>query len=184
MGLITTNASKLSLADKLVKGQEIITKSTTNPDVPGNATVLAAFSTSQTALQTAMNNEVAARGVVTQKMTLREDAQRDWTTKLNALAGFTESATNGNPGKIESAGFGVRAPRTPTQPLPAPEGLVANTNGTPGLGLSSRDHAWRSHRRVVRPPLGSSVRLVRREFHHDHHVRGHQDLEGAWDERP
>ena len=137
MALITTNVSKLPVADKLVKGQEIITKSTANPDVPGNAAVLAAFSTAQTALQTAMNNEVAARGVATQKMTLRGDAQKDWTTKLNALAGFTESATNGNAAKIESAGFGVRAPQTPPQPLPAPEGLVARTNGTPGHTLLS-----------------------------------------------
>lgn len=135
MALITTNVSKLSLADKLVKGQEIITKSTANPDVPGNTAVLAAFSTAQTTLKTAMDVEVAARGTVTQKMTVREDAQADWTTKLNALAGFTESVTGGLAAKIESTGFGVRAPRTPPQPLPAPEGLVARTNGTPGHTL-------------------------------------------------
>ena len=137
MGLITTNVSKLSLANKLVKGQEIITKSTSNPDVPGNATVLAAFVAAQTALEDAMNDEVAARGAVTQKVTVRNAAQAAWTTALNALAGFTESATDGEPAAIESAGFGVRSSRTPPQPLPAPIKLVAKTNGTPGHTLLS-----------------------------------------------
>lgn len=137
MGLITTNVSELPLAEKLVRGQEIITKSTANPEVPGNAAVLAAFVAVQQALEDAMNEEVAARGAVTQKATVRKDALAAWITGINALAGFTESATGGMAAAIESAGFGVRGPRTPPQPLPAPEGVVARTNGTPGHTLLS-----------------------------------------------
>ena len=137
MSIIAINTAKLPLADKLGRGQEIITKSTSNPDVPGNAAVLAAFVTAQDALTGAMNDEVAARSAVTQKVTVRQDALVEWTTTLNALAGFTGSATGGEAAAIESAGFGVRAPRTPPQPLPAPEGLVAKTNGTPGHTLLS-----------------------------------------------
>ena len=114
MSIIVTNTSKLPVLDKLAKGQDIITKSTANPNVPGNTAVLTAFSTAQTA---------------------REVALETWTAKLNALASFTESATSGDAGKIESAGFAVRAPRTPPQPLPAPTGVVASTNGTPGHTL-------------------------------------------------
>ena len=56
----------------------------------------------------------------------------NWQAQLNGLAGFTASATGGRPAKIQSAGFGVRAARTPTQALPAPEKVVARTNGKPG----------------------------------------------------
>lgn len=47
MSTIAINVSGLPLVDKLVKGQDIITKSTNNPAVPGNATLLAAFVTAQ-----------------------------------------------------------------------------------------------------------------------------------------
>ena len=47
MSTIAINVSGLPLADKLVKGQDIITKSTNNPAVPGNATLLAAFVAAQ-----------------------------------------------------------------------------------------------------------------------------------------
>lgn len=135
MSIIVTNTSKLPLPEKLLKGQDIITKSTGNANVPGNTTVLAAFTTAQTALQTTLNAEIAARSAVTPAMTAREVALDTWTAKLSALASFTESATSGDAGKIESAGFAVRAPRTPPQPLPAPTGVKASTNGTPGHTL-------------------------------------------------
>ena len=126
------NDSGLPLADKLVKGQDIITKSTNNPKVPGNATLLAAFAAAQADLDFANNAEVAARSTVPPKMTARETAQENWMEKLNLLASFTESATAGDAEGIESAGFGVRSPRTPPQPLPAPTRVVANTNEKPG----------------------------------------------------
>ena len=47
MSTIAINVSGLPLVDKLVKGQDIITKSTNNPAVPGNATLLAAFVAAQ-----------------------------------------------------------------------------------------------------------------------------------------
>ena len=129
MSTIAINVSGLPLADKLVKGQDIITKGTNNPEVPGNATLLASFSAAQEDLGFANNAEVAA---VAARMTARETAQENWMEKLNLLASFTESATAGDAEAIESAGFAVRSPRTPPQPLPAPMRLAANTNEKPG----------------------------------------------------
>lgn len=132
MSTIANNVSGLPLVDKLVKGQDIITKSTNNPAVPGNATLLAAFVTAQEDLDFANKAEVAARSAVPAKMTAREVAQENWMERLNLLASFTESATAGDAEAIESAGFAVRSPRTPPQPLPAPTRVVANTNEKPG----------------------------------------------------
>ena len=132
MSTIAINVSGLPLADKLVKGQDIITKSTNNPAVPGNATLLAAFVAAQQDLDFANNAEVAARSAVPARMTARETAQENWMEKLNLLASFTDSATAGDGEAIESAGFAVRSARTPPQPLPAPTRVVANTNEKPG----------------------------------------------------
>ena len=101
MSTIAINVSGLPLADKLVKGQDIITKSTNNP-------------------------AVAARSAVPSKMTAREVAQENWMERLNLLASFTESATAGDAEAIESAGFAVRSPRRP--PHPASEGRGLTTS--------------------------------------------------------
>jgi hypothetical protein len=135
MSVIATNVSKLPIPQKILKGQEIITKSTSNPNVPGNTAVLATFVAAQAALVEKVNGEIAARGTAEQLMTERKDALKTWATALNALAGFTESATSGNAAEIESAGFGVRNPPTPPQLLPAPVGVKARLNGTPGHTL-------------------------------------------------
>ena len=137
MSQIVIKAAKLSLAEKLVKGQDFITKSTDNPNVPGNATVLSGFSAAQDALTTANNAEVAARSALAELMTARITATDEWMTKVNLLASFTESATGGDAESIESAGFAVRGRRTPPQNLPAPTKVVAKTNGTPGHTLLS-----------------------------------------------
>ena len=132
MSIIAINVRKLALSEQILKGQDIITKSTENPDVPGNAAAVTAFSTAQTGLETAVAAEIAARTAVPPTMSARETARENWLEKLTALASFTQSATGGDMTKIESAGFSVRPPRTPPQPLPAPTNVKAKTNGTPG----------------------------------------------------
>lgn len=132
MALITTRSNKLPIPDKILKGQVVITRSTTNPNVPGNEEALAAFAEAQEELIRANAEEMAARGTLAAKMTARDDAVSNWMARLNGLGAFTASATAGDAAKIQSAGFSVRSERTPTQMLPAPMGLRARTNGKPG----------------------------------------------------
>ena len=132
MSLITTHSNKLPISKKILKGQDVITKSTENPNVPGNEAAVAAFATAQEELIRANAEEMAARGTLKEKMTARDDAAANWMARLNGLAAFTASATGGTKEKIQSAGFRVRAARTPTQTLPAPAKVVARTNGKPG----------------------------------------------------
>ena len=133
MAIIALNTSKLPITDKLVKGQEIITKSTGNPAVPGNAASLAAFSNAQADLlaqnEAWENNRLS--GV--QLQTSLQNALASWNTMLNGLAGVTENATQGDAEKIQSAGFAIRATPSPRPPLEAPTGLLARTNGAPGV---------------------------------------------------
>ena len=151
MSLITTRANKLPIVNKIMKGKLIINLSTGNPNVPGNEAALAAFEEAQEELIRADAEEGETRRRLAEKMAVRDDAVANWMVQLNGLAGFTTSATGGNESSILSAGFSVRAARTPTQSLPAPMKLVARTNGIPGHTQLN----WR-------PLPGAKIYLVQR----------------------
>jgi hypothetical protein len=132
MSQIRLGISQLTLEQKLTLGQNIITASTSNPNVPGNTAVLAAFTTTQTALEDKLAAAVAARATSKTCTTEQNDAEAAWVAKLVALASFTQSATAGDQAKIESAGFSVRG--TPA-PLPVPDQVMSLNvllNGSPG----------------------------------------------------
>lgn len=133
MSVIALNTSKLPVADKIVRGEDIITKSTNNPDVPGNAASLAAFEAVQAALIAANNAYEGARTTCMNLRIARQNAIADWNTGLKGLAGVTENATGGDAVKITSAGFDIRNEPSPTPPLDAPINLMVHTNGTPGV---------------------------------------------------
>ncbi len=135
MAIIALNISGKSLSDRIFKGQDIITKSTGNPNVTGNAAALAALVTAQANLVSSANDEVAARSTVKEKMLLREAAENAWETALAGLAGVTTTLTGGNAAEIVSTGFDIRAAATPSRDLPAPTKVVASLNGTPGHTL-------------------------------------------------
>ena len=137
MAIIAMNVTKLPVADKIVRGQDIITRSTNNPNAPGNAAALAAFAAAQEELVQLNNAYVAARTVCDEASSAREDGVARWLAALTGLAGVTENATGGDKTKILSTGFDVRAERTPAQPLEAPVNLAVRTNGSPGVSKLS-----------------------------------------------
>lgn len=132
MSQIKLGISRMPIEQKLTLGQNIITASTANPNVPGNTAVLAAFSTTQTTLQAKLATAVAARSASKTCTTAQTDADAAWIARLLALAAFTQSATSGDAEKIESAGFSIRG--TPA-PVPLPTQVMSLNvllNGTPG----------------------------------------------------
>ena len=133
MAIAVTNTNRLSIADKIVKGQEIITKSTGNPNAPGNAAAVAAFLAAQEDLIAANDAHTAALGTLDTRMAGRITALNNWLVALSGLAGLTQSVTGGVEEKILSTGFEVRRPPAPTPPLGAPGPLSAKLNGSPGV---------------------------------------------------
>ncbi len=108
--------------------------SASNPNVPGNGPVLAELATAQTALEAALLACEEARTIAKQRTVECQVAMAAWMTALTNVAGFTQSATGGDAGKILSAGFEVCNPPTP---LPVPElvavtGVTVALNGQPG----------------------------------------------------
>ena len=133
MSQITTNLSNLTVDQKIARGGSIISKSTNNPLVPGNGPTLSVFSTEQAAFNAANTAVQGARDSLRQQLAARDAVEQRWTAACNTLADFTQIATGGNEVSILSTGFGVRAARTPAQPLTAPTALSVQTNGSPGI---------------------------------------------------
>jgi hypothetical protein len=135
MAKIKVDMSKLPVGQKLVKTGELVNLGTDNPNVPGNATLIAALAAARTALETAECAAEEARTISKQRTADRDAAEAALNTAVTNLAGFTQSATGGNPGKILSAGFALCKPPTP---VPMPQGVLGLTvrlNGTPGHSL-------------------------------------------------
>lgn len=132
MSKIKINVIQLPVPQKLGKGQEFITKGTANPNVPGNAALITALTTAQTALQMKEAAATAARTTSMQCTADRDAAETDWMSAVNNLGSFTQSATDGDAGKILSAGFDIRASDTPTALPDAVENVMVNLNGAPG----------------------------------------------------
>ena len=132
MAIIAINTSQLPIPQKLIRGQDIITKSTSNPNVPGNTVLLTAFSTQQVAFTAANAAYEANRQDARELLSARDAALEAWNGALTGLAGFTESATGGDETKILSAGFGVRAAATPPQPVSQILNVRVNFTGMPG----------------------------------------------------
>ena len=78
MAMIKLNMSNTPLAVRLDKGENIITKSTANPDVPGNTAVLAAFSTVQTALAAANQTVLDTREAAKQATAAQDALDAEW----------------------------------------------------------------------------------------------------------
>ncbi len=139
MAIITTNTSRLPVVEKCARGTCIITMSTDNPDVPGNAAAVAAFSAIQDELVATNAAVQAARSSLNELLMKRDDAEKRWDRGIAQLASLTEALTEGDPARITSAGFGIRTTTGRPQPLPAPTGLQAATNGFPGKTKLSWD---------------------------------------------
>lgn len=133
MANIAINTSKLPIPGKVDKGQQIITMSTGNPNVPGNTAVLAAFSDLQADLVAANEAHSNAQRTVDGLMASRDAALVAWNNGLTTLAAFTQIATQGDEPKILSTGFEVRRAPTPPPPASAPGPLTVKLNGSPGV---------------------------------------------------
>ena len=132
MSQIKIAVSSLPIGDKILRGRNIITKSTNNPDVPGNAVSLAAFSAKQTAFEASVADAIAKREAAKNATIVQDENEAEWRASLTLLAAFTENATGGQAAKFTTAGFEARGNNTPA---PVPDQVLSLNvflNGGPG----------------------------------------------------
>lgn len=142
MSTIATNLRGMSPIEKVTKGTVIISMETDNPNVPGNAEILAEFAAVQAALKEAVAARESARTAARLATFRQAEAELAWNRQLALLAAFTQAATGGVEAKILSAGFDVRAEGSRASELGVVEDVTVRFNGTPGHAKVS----WRALR--------------------------------------
>jgi hypothetical protein len=132
MSIVACNLSNLTILEKIAKGQNIITLSTNNPNVPGNTAAVAALSTAQQALVAANAAADQARDISKQRTAARDTALATWAGTVTNLAAVTQNATGGDADKILTTGFDVKAEASTPQPVGQVTDVRVNFNGMPG----------------------------------------------------
>ena len=138
MAKVKLNLDRLSITDLIQRANDIKTAMTANANFTTPVPTLTSVGTAITAMTTA--NNTSESGVLTQKpnITNRDNAVITLTALLTQLGGYVEAASGGDESKIESAGMGVRAPKTPPG-VPAP---VSNLSLTAGDNAGELDAQW------------------------------------------
>lgn len=140
MSNIAAKTYRLPIVEKLTKGQAIITMSTDNPHVTGNEAAVARLAAAQAALEQANLAYEMHCSEAKALLTQRNAAVQEWNAAITGLASLTESLTDGDPEKILSTGYGVRAPKSAPQSPGAIEEVRVQYDGKPGYSLIT----WKS----------------------------------------
>jgi hypothetical protein len=135
MSIIAINISRLSISERIVKGNEVVAMSTDNANVPGNAPLLASLTAAITALETANGTYEEGRQGLKGLLAARDGALGAFNGAMASLAAFTESVTGGDAEKILTTGFDVRSEPTPPQPVAQVENVKVSFNGEPGKSI-------------------------------------------------
>jgi hypothetical protein len=124
-------ASK-SVDEKVAQGNAIKTAMTGNANFNTPLPDMATFGTKITELQAAKiarDNAIEAAKAATETLHLKEKA---YDTTITQLAAYAENVTAGDPVKLESGGFELRANATAVTELGQVHDLRVITNGVPG----------------------------------------------------
>ena len=113
-------------------------------DMTGNATfatpspTLAAITTAQTNVSTALTDAEAARKLAQQKTTVVNQQLATLTTLLKQLGAYVDNVCNGDEAKIRGAGMDVRGDNAPVGSMPK----VTSVNATHGDNAGEIDLHW------------------------------------------
>ncbi len=109
-----------------------------NPNFLNPNPTVAALLALADALETAYNEAQAARLVSKSKTAIQDEQSAAMNLMVSQLASYVDSASGGDPEKIESAGFAVRATPSPIGELPAPTDVQV----MPSEHAGSADVSW------------------------------------------
>ena len=126
MSKIRLNLSRLTIPEKLAKGQQIITALTGNASFPTPTPPLTTVSGAANELKTAADELQAVTQTRKEKASVQTQKEDDFDQLFTQLAAYVESVAGSNEQLILSAGMDVRAPASAmTTPPGQPQGLTA-----------------------------------------------------------
>lgn len=139
MPKLKLNLRKLSVPEKVARGREIIAAMTENQNFPDPQPDLLAAKVVTDELETAQQEQQAAKRTAEAKTAARNDKEDIFDRTFNQLAAHVESVAGNDEQKIRSAGMDTRAPAaTSTGTIEAP----GSFNLTGGDADGEVDLSW------------------------------------------
>lgn len=126
MPKIKLNFSRLPIAQKLARAQQIVSALTGNTNFPAPAPALTAVTVAISDLDTAYSAAQAARQTAKERTASQNEKEDALDQLITQLAAYVESVAGGSEALILSAGMDMRAaPVASTEPPEAPQALSA-----------------------------------------------------------
>jgi hypothetical protein len=131
------NQIKLDLQGKTVPQKiqflrDIVTQMTGNANYPTPSPALTVITAKANALETALGAQQTAQQAAKTATTTLETKEGEADAAVNSLSNYVWETSGGDEAKIQSAGMSLRAPKTPTTSLPAPQGLAVTAGDNEG----------------------------------------------------
>lgn len=142
MSIVKLGLDGLAVPDKIPYGYSVAQALDGNPNYPNLGPLIARLRASTDKLSDSYTDAQTARGIAKSKTTIQDDDMAAFDALMGEVARAVQTASGGDKAKIESAGFNVRAERTPPSMLPAPTDLQAVASEFAG----SADLSWQLDR--------------------------------------
>lgn len=159
---ITLDLKNLTVPDKIQFLRDIVTQMTGNANYPTPSPALATITTKANALEAALGAQAIAQQAAKSATTNLETAEKAADTAVNSLSNYVWETSGGDEAKIQSAGMSLRAPKTPTTSLPAPQNLSVTVGDSDGELDGSWDRVNKAKNYEVQvsddPPTSSTWR--------------------------
>lgn len=159
---ITLDLKNLTGPDKIQFLRDIVTQMTGNANYPTPSPALATITAKANALEAALGAQAIAQQAAKSATTSLETAEKAADTAVNSLSNYVWETSGGDEAKIQSAGMSLRAPKTPTTSLPAPQNLSVTVGDSDGELDGSWDRVNKAKNYEVQvsddPPTSSTWR--------------------------
>ncbi len=131
------NQIKLDLQGKTVPQKiqflrDIVTQLTGNANYTTPSPALTVITTKANALEGALGAQATAQQAAKTATTNLETKEGEADASLSSLSNYVWETSGGDEAKIQTAGMTLRAPKTPTTSLSAPQGLTATAGDEEG----------------------------------------------------
>ena len=121
-----------NVPDKIQFLRDVVTQMTGNANYPTPDPALTVITAKANALESALGAQAIAQQAAKTATTNLETAEKLADAAISSLSNHVWEKSGGDEAKIQGAGMTLRAPKTPTTSLPAPQGLTATAGDEEG----------------------------------------------------
>lgn len=144
------NQIKLDLQGKTVPQKiqflrDIVTQMTGNANFTTPNPALTVITTRANALESALGTQATAQQAAKTATTNLDNAEKLADAAVDSLSNYVWETSGGEEAKIQTAGMSLRAPRTPTTSLEAPQNLAV----TAGDNEGELDAVWEPNKKAT-----------------------------------